>query len=78
MESQRKLGTSVEYEPVAWDVSIVKSGVSFLLNIRADSNTLSLPMPSLIAAQREMDLIGVKCYCGPDVPYSVFHRRKGI
>lgn len=77
MESPRKPDISVAYEPVAWDISIVKRGVEFLLNIRADDKHLSFPMPTLRAAQHEMELIGVGYYCGAGVPYSVFYRRKG-
>jgi hypothetical protein len=72
MEFPRKLVSSVEYEPVAYDVSIVQRGSEFLVVIREDDRRMTIPKPTLQEAQEVMELLKPDVFTAPDVPWSVF------
>jgi hypothetical protein len=72
MEFQRKLDTSDKYEPVAYDVSIVRDRWSFAVCIREDDKTMYIYKPTLQEAQEVMDLLKPDVFVAPDVPWSVF------
>jgi hypothetical protein len=66
------LESSPQYEPVVYDVSIVQRGSEFLVVIREDDKTMTIPKSTLQEAQEVMDLLEPDVFTAPDVPWSVF------
>jgi hypothetical protein len=69
----KRPATIVEYEPVAYDRSIVRrDDGDFDFTLRSDAETITLTKGSLEDAQRVMEMFDPEVYEGPDVPQSVF------
>jgi hypothetical protein len=78
MGFRKRLVSSVEYEPVVYDVSIVEGDKvfahhhGFAVCIREDDKIMHIYKPTLQEAQEVMDLLKPDVFVAPDVPWSVF------
>lgn len=66
----------MEYEPVAYDVSIVVGSHGFTVIIREDDNMMCAHKSTLEEAQEVMESLKPDVFCAPDVPWSVFCPRR--
>lgn len=73
MGFRKKPAITVEYEPVAYDRSIVRrEDGDFDFILRADDDTITLTKGSLEDAQRVMAMFDPEVFEELDVPWSVF------
>jgi hypothetical protein len=63
-ESRKRLATSVECKPVAYDRSIRQSSEGFILTLRIDGESIDVLSDSLVKAQALMNTFPPEVYHG--------------
>ena len=65
-----------QYEPVAYDVSVIKARGRFLVVVREDDKSMTIPMPTLEGSQEVMESLKPDVFSAPGIPWSVFCPRR--